>query len=273
MVQASLPRFQIFFFTCLSILLTVSAHAKQSTKLSNQLRKENDRPEVRTFTPHLTIDSRTRPVGKVSLQRAPGANINTGMLMSSLTVGVIPRIELGTMPLFYTSKEHRYNYNLKWNFWRGDFIDWSFGYSIFNSRLAPSEDSESLQDEKLRFENSAAQISFNLHPKWTRFSLSASYTGALTRVTGDSLVQLYTTRQISDFACDISYPVARRLDLTVGGGTLRELGFSAYEERKFGFGTSTGIYFPRGFVSKLSVGGHYVPSTGRMQALLGINFM
>lgn len=224
---------KIFLFTCLSILLTEFAHASEASSLIRRLRGENENPiESRTFTPHLTIDSRTRPIGKVSLQRAPGANINTGMLLSSFVVAVAPRIELGTMPVFYTDDIHRYNINVKWNFWRDDLIDWAFGYS-----------------------------------------LSAAYTVALTKITGDEALAPYATRQVSDFACDLSYPVGRRVDLTVGGGTIRELGFTAYEDRKFGFGPSTGIYFPQGFVSKLTIGGHYIPSTGKTQALLGIKFL
>ena len=264
---------KIFLFTCLSILLTEFAHASEGSSLIRRLRGENENPiESRTFTPHLTIDSRTRPIGKVSLQRAPGANINTGMLLSSFVVAVAPRIELGTMPVFYTDDIHRYNINVKWNFWRDDLIDWAFGYSLFDSRLTRDE-SDIEQGRNLSLKNSASQISFNFHPQWTRFSLSAAYTVALTKITGDEALAPYATRQVSDFACDLSYPVGRRVDLTVGGGTIRELGFTAYEDRKFGFGPSTGIYFPQGFVSKLTIGGHYIPSTGKTQALLGIKFL
>ena len=258
-------------FICLSILSTKTAFAQAQSNIVTRINGRTDKQWIsRSFTPHLTIDARTRRPGKVSFQRAPGANINTGVLLSSVTVAVAPRIELGSMPVFYALKEHRYNYNVKWNFWKGDLIDWSFGYSQFSSEVRIEDDVES---KALKFDNSASQIAFNLHPKWTRFIFSASYSGALTRITGDKLIELYTTRQISDFACDLSYPVSRRLDVTVGAGSLRETGFSAYEDRKFGFGASTGVYFPNGFISKVALGTHYVPSIGQFQTLLGLSFL
>ncbi|RYZ70979.1 MAG: hypothetical protein EOP05_12565 [Proteobacteria bacterium] len=269
----------------MSIFSTASHAAVESTKvkassktkkaaLATDIKRVDANPslEPRNFTPHLTLDSRTRDAGKVSFQRAPGANINTGFFLSSFTVAVTNRVEVGTMPIFYTQGVHRYNYNVKVNVWRSSLIDWALGYSQFSSKLA--QDPESTYDySKLKLENTAAQISFNLHPEFTRFILSCSYIGALTQITGNDMFKRYSSRAIQDLTFDLSYPVARRIDVTVGGGSVREIGFSAYEERRFGFGASTGIYFPKQFISKVALGSHYTPETRSFQTLFGLQFL
>ena len=221
-----------------------------------------------SFTPHLTIDAKTREPGKVSFEPGPGSNINTNVLASSFVVAVYHRVELGTVPLFYVAGTKQSNYSAKVNFWRGAAADWSIGASVmeFDLGVLPGFAND------LKFQTTTLQLANNLRPSWTRWSFGFADTVSVSRITGDPLIQALTIRTANDLAVDASYPLARSLDMTLGLGSMRDEGYTAYEEAHLGGGVSFAWFRPGHFFSKPGVGVNFVPALQSWKFLFSTEF-
>lgn len=213
-----------------------------------------------TFTPHSTSSARTGEWGSVALQRTPGTNRNTNVLISSLTVTILPRLELGTAVLLHPSPYHISNYNLKLNFFRSDFMDWAFSYSNILWRSIFYDTGTTLIYQRLNIQSHS--LTTNIHPEGSQFSygLSATFSSTLLRVEALKAEHLETSEP--EYNLDISYQLSEREDITLGLGTLRDQGLTAYEKTRFGFGISYALYRPQRLFSKPSVGIHYTPENG-----------
>ncbi|MBD65921.1 MAG: hypothetical protein CME62_11985 [Halobacteriovoraceae bacterium] len=67
---------------------------------------ENSLAKNQKFNPLATINSHTLEKYKFAFTRTPMGNINSNFVSSALNFGVFSRLELGTVPLFYTSPDH-----------------------------------------------------------------------------------------------------------------------------------------------------------------------
>lgn len=96
------------------------------------------------FNPIATVNANTTGKGKFSLARAPLGNLNTTFLASSLNYGLFERFEIGTAPIFYSSSEHKSNYNFKVLVYDGDITKWSFsgGELVFNIEIESDGEKE-----------------------------------------------------------------------------------------------------------------------------------
>ncbi|MCO5114643.1 MAG: hypothetical protein M9899_10790 [Bdellovibrionaceae bacterium] len=226
------------------------------------------------FTPHITAEAVTRPKGKFAVQRAVGANLKTHALFSSTTYAVLNRIEIGTILTYYFLENHRYNFNIKYNFYRGKEFFWSLGYSLTNYKVETVDDGSSTSTyEGVDLEFMALQFLFNYIPQHSRFKFAANLNIL------DAILHNWdgTDRKMllgltSELGVDISYSFDEPYDLTFGFGWLREAGMSALEERAFGFGASVRWYRPEKLFSSPTIGVHYTPQNGQIEPLFSTTF-
>lgn len=228
--------------------------------------------EKARFTPHITAEAVTRPKGKFAVQRAVGANLNTHLLLSSTTYSVLDRLEVGTTILQFFDKEHRHNYNLKYNFYRGEQYFWSVGYNTSSYDIKIKEPGV-LYDDDATLTLSSMQILLNYIPLNSNFrfgmNLNLVYAGIDGWDGDDGILLLGTTAELG---VDISYSFKEPYDLTFGLGWLRESGVTALEKRAFGFGSSLRWYRPKAFLSSPTAGIHYTPSSDTVSFLFSTTF-
>ncbi len=225
-------------------------------------------PTTVNFTPHISFNATTRPQWSLSLGRSAGANLNTNFLLSALTFSVLDRLEVGTVVAFYGQSSHKYNWNVKYNFYRGDEVQWAIGYSHVRFKVDNVGLSPSLQNKDLEFGISSILIATNYKPSFVGLKLGVFYNTITQKLeNADALTEIYSYEAKHEFGIDISHPYKKNIDITIGAGWLRDSGLSANEEVNFGFGPSVRYYRPKKLFSSPTVGLHYTPDTNKFQYL------
>ncbi len=216
-----------------------------------------------TFTPHITIEALTKKQWSLSLNKFPGANLNTSFLLSSISISVHDRLEIGTAPAFYFVDNHKYNINLKYNFYRGRQFQWALGLSQVKYRL---EDNDFPNAD---FTINNLILAVNYHPSFLRLKFGIFYGVVSQRLEKvDALTQALSYNSKREFGIDISYPFKNNIDVTLGFGRIRDSGVNADEPVNFGFGPSVRFYRKNSFFSTPTAGLHYTPETKEFQYLL-----
>jgi hypothetical protein len=136
---------------------------------------ETARAQVSTFHPLASVNARTIKKGTLALGRAPLGNLNSSFLTSSLNYGLFKRLEIGTAPVFYIIPEHKYNFLIKLNFYRGDDFDWGLivGNTVFRTEV--NLDGEK---EKPDLEMTSLQLALNYHPNGSKWEFGFSGTNS-----------------------------------------------------------------------------------------------
>ncbi len=241
---------------------------KPTKKKSVQTKTSPEAFRNNRFTPHISAEAQTRPKGKFAFQRAVGANLNTSLFLSAFTYAVSNRVELGTVLLYYTEDLHRFNMNLKYNFWKGEEFFWSFGFSFFQSDLDKKDLEPALQALDIGVGINAFQLLLNYLPLNSNYKFGLNYSFIDTTLIGLQDEDLSIASE-SEFGVDISYAFNKRpMDITFGTGWLRQSGISSLEKVEFGFGSSVRWYRPKKFLSSPTGGLHYSPKSGSVEFLL-----
>ena len=246
----------------LLILFSLRSLAEAPKDTLESLRKQ-------TLTPHITVATKTGEQWDVNLQRTVGANLNTNLLLSSLTLAVYTRVEIGTVPLFYLIPEHNFNFSIKYNFWRTKHFIWSVGSSFLDFALDTAELPPPYTNREASLFLQSHQLALNYFPEWTRLKFGLSYTNIQSSITGlnDTIRDLSAEDQ-NEAGMDITYSFNDPIDVTFGFGGLREAGISASEKVRFGFGSSIRWYRPEKLFSTPTIGIQYTPETGSVQFLV-----
>lgn len=200
------------------------------------------------FNPVTTITSRNIKKNAFSLSRGPMGNINSTFLISSLNYGLFSRLEVGTAPLFYLTPEHKYNYILKTNFYRGESIDWSFAFSENRFRVK-------LQNDQSVLKMSSGQLAFNFHPPAQAWAIGGSYTNVCGYIdSANKLVFIYSYRCTDEYGLDVQYSINDDKWITLGAGKMRDGGLAPYELTHRGIGLAYTQFFEKKFFSRPSLG-------------------
>ena len=234
------------------------------------LEKKRPRENKIIFNPVVSVSARTLDQWKVAFQKAAGANVNTNFLANSLSFAVLPRLEVGTVPVFYISAEHHLNYNLKVNFWRGESVDWAFAYAEtrFRTKIETTTGTET-PDLIMK----ASELILNLHPEGAPVSASVFASSICGYVDSrDSLVFIYSISCKNELGVDVQIPLEERQWITLGSGSLRDAGFSPYEKTHQGVGAAWTIYRPEKLFSRPSLGAYYTPERGSVLYLVSTTF-
>lgn len=207
------------------------------------------------FNPVTTLSARTLKPGRLGFQRAAGSNIHSSALVSSLSVGVFPRFEIGTIPVYYLIPEHNMNVNAKLHFWKSENVDWAitFSHVRFDGDLPGGAVAKS-------YTNSRAFV-VNLHPIGQRWSFGATIGDVCSYTDDDKLAIIYTFKCRTEGGIDLQVPVNKNQWVTVGISRLRDEGASAYEDVNTGAGFAWSKARPGKFISRPSLGIYFVPQT------------
>lgn len=225
--------------------------------------------DTKDLAAHITTNAQTGPVGSVSLERSPGANLNSELLLTSLSVVVFDRFELGTIPALYFEKTHRYNITAKLFFWKGEEFFWAFAGQYMDLRFDANVDYNNTKYPiDFQIFLSTLQLTMNYLPKNSLFSFGAAVSTTYTDIHGFIVQKFKDTRFKHDTGVDISYAVYDNIDVTLGLGFLRDVGLSAYEKSHFGFGSSVRWKRPHAFFSSPTFGLHYTPQTNNLLYLV-----
>jgi hypothetical protein len=223
------------------------------------------------FNPVATSNSRTLGQWQVAFQRNPGANLNSNLLVNSLSVGLSLRFDVGVVPIFYGMEAHKSNYNAKYNFWRGEDADWALNVSETRFRTELKDVNGNIEKPDLIL--TTVGLSTNYHPDYLDSIVSAFAANSCGRIDSkDAMVLVYSIKCTTEYGMDWQIPVKDRQWVTLGWGQLRQTGFSAYEELQTGFGTAYSMRFPGALVSRPSLGVYYTPEGGNVSALISTTF-
>lgn len=251
----------------------VSPSKNNSPKNYNIPTRETPR-EVRAyrFTPHITAEARTREKGKFSFQRAVGANLNTNLLLASLTYSIHDRLEIGAVIANYFVGNHIANINLKYNFYRTRDFYWSVGMSSSQSKLNNEDSDPDLDNVKIAL--AAVQILLNYLPEGSRFKFGMNVNLVNTSLVGigGKEADFYEIGAAEELGFDVSHEFHDTLEITTGGGWLRESGLTALEDIEFGVGGSVRWYRPDQFISSPTFGLHFTPSNNSFELLVSTSF-
>ncbi|WP_413575707.1 hypothetical protein ACLVWU_15230 [Bdellovibrio sp. HCB290] len=224
------------------------------------------------FNPVVSTSARTLPQWQFGYQRTGGANVNSHMLMNAVSVGILPRLEIGTVPMFYATASGSSNYTVKVNFYRGDQVDWaaSFTETRFKSEARTSGGVVDRPELVLR----SIQLGLNYRPEWNE---NTTFSPFANQVCGhieskDALVFLYSLKCEAEYGLDVQYQIKDREWLTLAYGHLREAGLSPYERLNAGVGVAWSQLRPKAMFSRPSVGVYYIPDTQNTLYLLSTTF-
>ena len=211
---------------------------------------------------HITTDAKTGRVGRLSLSRSPGTNLNSNLLLSSLSVVVYDRISVGTIPILYFAENHRFNITLKYSFWQGEEWNWALAsqYALYRARGFVSD--PPYDPYYIEVNAYSLQLVLNYLPRGSRWAFGYSLNHIFTdAAVAASSISESEHKHVAEPGFDISYMWNEHLDTTLGFGWLRNDGLTAYESTAFGFGTSLRWKRPGAFLSAPQIGIHYTPKT------------
>lgn len=154
------------------------------------------------FNPVTTIDSRSIAKYSFSFSRSPLQNLNSTFLATSLNFGLFERLEIGTVPIFYLTKDHRHNYIFKYNFYRCPNIDWSLSYGESSYKV-------DLGTKKANLQLMALQLALNLHLPDQQWAIGGSVNQSCGYIDSKNTLTFATSyRCAAEVGLDLQYKIA-----------------------------------------------------------------
>jgi hypothetical protein len=246
-------------FMYLILLMTFLIHSAESTYLEDK----------KDLAAHITTNAKTGPVGSLSLDRSPGANLNTNLLLASFSYVVWDRFAIGTVPIMYLIDEHRLNVTAKYFFWKGKEFFWALSTQYV---LYHVHDSALINNAQTRYFLEIDVYSLQLAVNYLPLSSPWSFGLSLNQIVTDATLKYGQIEKFEEHSLepgfDISYAWNPSIDTTFGLGFLRPSGLTAFESVNFSYGASIRWNRPGKFFSAPQTGIHYSPKTGDVQYLL-----
>ena len=223
------------------------------------------------FNPVVSVSARTLPPGRVGFQKAGGANVNSGMLANALSVGILPRFEIGVVPMFYASAPGSTNFTGKVNVYKGHEFDTALSYSQTSFKSEVKEDGQIVEtpDMVLR----SFQLGVNFHPDEQDYIVSPFATNVCGFVDSTNTSTFRDSLKCEvEWGIDFQYRIKDQEWLTFAYGHLRESGLSPYETMHSGAGVAWSQFRRAEVFSRPSLGVYFTPNTGEMLYLVSTTF-
>lgn len=221
------------------------------------------------FNPITSIATQTIPKYSFALVRSPIGNLNSNFLTSSLNFSPLERVEIGVVPMFYLISEHKYNYNIKYNFYRGDIFNWAItvGSLVFKTEVTIIDETER-PDLKM----STVQLATNIKIPNSRYTVGSSITRSCGIIdSSNTLVKSYSYNCANEVGLDLQIEIYKNKWITIGQGRNREAGFSPYEEVENGYGLAYTWVRKGKFLSRPTLG-YYLSENGNNLFLFNTTF-
>ncbi|MGZ3694392.1 MAG: hypothetical protein ACXWQO_09425 [Bdellovibrionota bacterium] len=219
----------------------------------------NASERAHVFYPHLSTPAATMGNGNLAFQAFPGSNGLQSFLFNALDIGLSSRLELGTTPLFWVIKEHRYNYNAKLNFLKLENLHLAVGYSKFAFRTgdgAPPGTVAVIANYELSYLMGAADL-------FLSDAIALGFHVAKPKLTSTyaALIDANNENRKLEWFVDLALRVSEHVAFTPGFGVLRLETLNPSSAVPMGYGsTLTWIRSRTGSLGRISVGYHLMPS-------------
>jgi hypothetical protein len=151
---------------------------------------------------------------RLNFDKMPGGQSADSFIMNSLTLGLGDRFEIGVIPwvyMFGNNEVIKYGVCLKYNFYKSDTIQISYGATQIKSQMKAEDDG---QDQNLEYDfnyqrwNNYQTVSANYTPQSSRFNFGATlkYTEIVARaaVNGTYMVELEGSK--------VPYPINQKMN-------------------------------------------------------------
>lgn len=228
-------------------------------------------PERRIiFNPVVSTVARTLPQWRMGFQRTSGANINADLLANALSIGVFPRMEVGTVPLFYR-ESGSFNYAFKVNFYKGEEVDWASSYTETRFKSEIDQDGKVIQGPDTVL--NSVQVGMNYHPVGSDFTISPfgnNVCGHSDSTDGEIYTESLKCKW--EWGTDVQWQFKDREWITIAYGFLRDAGLSPYSTMNSGLGVAWSQFRPKELISRPSVGIYYSPQTNNTLYLVSTTF-
>lgn len=227
------------------------------------------------FYPHISTPAQVLKPGEVAYENFPGATNGTPFYANSLSVGVLPWLQLGVVPIFYLMDENRYNLNLKVPVVEDNYFQAAIGYTRFSFALLgqePIQETNGSETPSPYVDLDFAFVALNYRDPGSVFAYGLNYSSMLIS-SNSALLRKVLREQHRDqnsWAVDISYQLRRQWVLTFGMGEQLSQTFELQSPFVFGAGLSATYLRDADWFPRVSSGLHYAFSTHHLGLL--INF-
>ncbi len=215
--------------------------------------------KAKDFYPHLVSNPQVLKPGHLALENAPGASLSSKWFVSSLGVGVFSRFQVGTVPLFYTIKDQKYNYNFKYQIIRGDAFNLSLGYTCIQFEFPGKYD--------FRFNYISLSTNFLKLSEYFKLGLTYNRASAYSRK-----YIIYTYKAEDEWAIDVMGKDFQKVLTTVSLNKTNQKGSSLMGETFLGTGMSLTYLDQWWRLKDPSFGINYLVDPKEFQLLFKIDF-
>ncbi|XGC80595.1 hypothetical protein ACES2L_14800 [Bdellovibrio bacteriovorus] len=221
--------------------------------------------------PVVGSSARTLPQWQFGFQRTAGANINSHLLANALTVGVLPRLEFGVVPIYYIGVPGSSNYSAKVHFYKGD--DFDAAASVSEARfLTRIEYQGRIETPALVLQSTHLSVNYR-PPRFSDLTISPFTTTVCAHVdSANAMIFIGSLKCEVERGVDLQWQIKDREWITFAVGNLRDTGLSPYEELHTGVGAAWSKFRPKELISRPSVGVYYTPETSNTLYLLSTTF-
>ena len=228
------------------------------------------------FASHISTPASTIPSWSWAFQIFPGANGMNSMVANSLSLGLFNRLEIGTVPVLYAYKYHRSNFNIKYNFYKGEKWVWAAGFSTFRFKF-PNGFEVTEKDGTVtyvdQFDFNVFGLALNRYFSGTPFSLGCNFNVISFKTKSDVVNkqlenEKFPLEWIVDFATDMN-PII----VTIGMGQTRANFFDDANRRSLPFGMGATVTYLRqsNWFHRLSLGYHHLFTDHKGSVLLSFS--
>lgn len=204
------------------------------------------------YRPHVTVSSKTIKKNSFAYKLAPGASITHHLLINSLSYGLFERVEIGTIPIFYPDNIHRYNYNIKYNFYRSKKVSSSIGFSRLIFDL--SKEKSSIANPPTEFAINYISFSINFDIGDSDYYSAFTFNRASSYANNSAFSQTYEVND--EWALDLGKKINEDYSITIGIGE-HKTGVTE-PTNSFGFGSTITITKKYRYLSNIGLGIQYL---------------
>lgn len=223
------------------------------------------------FTPHMISKATTLPQYKLALETTPGGRVGSNFLISSLSIGVLDRVQIGTIPIFYiiNGENHKYNFNIKYNFFKSSNTSLAIGYTRIKFKL-DSKQFSSFQNPPTSYYINLTNLALNYLIPNSSYGLGFEYVIGTSYANNSALVSSY---EASDtWGLDIMKKINSKITISLGIGDSQTEIAPTDDSKSFGYGLSTLYIDQFHYFSNPSIGIHYFSDANKFLGLFTADF-
>lgn len=221
------------------------------------------------FFPHMVSNATSLKSGKVAFQTTAGGSIASDVFISSLSLGIFKRFQIGTIPVFYFADEHKYNFNFKYNYFQSDSFRASLGFTHMKFNIGQMTES-GFTNPPTSYSINLISLAFNYILPSSTYSFGFEYIRGTSHANNQALIYSY---EASDtWSADVIKKLTETMILSIGVGESQTEIAPRDESKSFGLGGSVTMLRPGKFFSSPKLGLHYLTESEKFLILATSSF-